>query len=110
MTDIVKDRRILESPWEQSVGESVAYTLTIPTTWGTSTLSSISSKLWEDPNVTNTERTSTMLTGSASASGQVITTETVTGLTIDLDYRLEVTFTTSEGNTLVAWGLIRAWR
>lgn len=110
MTDIYKDRRFKEGPWEQGADEAIAYTLTVPTTWGTSDFSSIACKLYEDPNGDNTDRSSTMLTGSASSSGQVITTQTVTGLTESYDYRLEVKFTTSEGNTVEAWGLIRAGR
>jgi hypothetical protein len=110
MTDIFKDRRFKESPWEQSIQEGIVYTVTIPTTWGTSDFSTISCALWEDPNGTNTDRSSTMLTGSASSSGQVITTQKVTGLTVDKDYRFEVKFTTSEGNTEVGWGIIRATR
>lgn len=110
MTDIYKDRRLKESPWEQGADEAIAYTVTVPTTWGTSDFSSITCKLEEDPNNTNTDRSSTMLTGSASSSGQVITTQTVTGLTKGYDYRLEVKFTTSEGNTVEAWGIIRAGR
>jgi len=105
-----KDRRIKESPFEQGADESIAYAITIPTSWGTSTLSSLSVKLYEDPNSTNTDRSSTMLSGSASASGQVITTPLVTGLTQNYDYRLEVKFTSSEGNTLECWGIIRCTR
>jgi hypothetical protein len=110
MTDVYKDRVFKESPWEQGADEAIVYTVTIPTTWGTSSLTSITCKLYEDPNVTNTDRTATMLTGSASATGQVITTQKVTGLTVGYDYRLEVKFTTSEGNTLEAWGIIRCGR
>ena len=116
MTDY-KDRRFLESPWGQGVDEAIAYTVTIPTTWGTSDFSSITCKLMEDPNnsvaatpVGGTDRSATMLTGSASSSGQVITTQLVTGLTVNYDYRLEVKFTASEGNTVEAWGIIRATR
>ncbi len=110
MTTVTKGRRIRESPFEQGTDEIVAYKITIPTTWGTATLSAITCKLYEDPNTTNTDKSSTMLTGSASASGQVITTQAVTGLTVDHDYRLEVKFTSSEGNTLECWCLIRATR
>ena len=107
---ITNKRRIKESPIDQGVDESIAYKITIPTSWGTATLSSIACKLYEDPNGTNTDRSSTMLTGSASASGQVITTQLVTGLTVDYDYRLEVKFTSSEGNILECWAIIRATR
>jgi hypothetical protein len=107
---IAKGRRIRESPFEQGADEIAAYKITIPTNWGTATLSAIACKLYEDPNTTNTDRSSTMLTGSASASGQVITTQAVSGLTVDKDYRLDVKFTSSEGNTLECWALIRCTR
>ena len=110
MTYIYKDRQFKESPWEQGADEAVVYTVTIPTSWGTATLTSITCKLYEDPGNANTDRSATMLTGSASASGQVITTQKVTGLTVDMDYRLEVKFTTAEGNVLEAWGIIRCGR
>jgi hypothetical protein len=110
MTDIYKDRRFKESPWEQGADEAIAYTITVPTTWGTGTFTSITCALYEDPNVANTNRSLTMLTGSASSSGQTITTQKVTGLTVGYDYRLEVKFTTVEGNVLEAWGIIRCGR
>lgn len=110
MTYVFKNRIFRESPWEQGADEGVVYTVTIPTTWGTAALTSITCKLYEDPNGTNTDRSATMLTGSASASGQVITTQRIAGLTVDMDYRLEVKFTTAEGNVLEAWGIIRCGR
>ena len=110
MTDIYKDRRFKESPWEMGAHESIAFPITIPTTWGTGTFTSITCALYEDPNSTNTNRSSTMLSGTASSSGQTITTQKVTGLTVGYDYRLEVTFTTVEGNVMEAWGIIRCGR
>ena len=108
MADRYKDRRFIESPLEQGVNEEIAYPITVPTTWGTSDFSSITCSLYEDPSGDNTDRSSTMLSGSASSSGQVITTKTVEGLTAGYDYRLVVKFTTSEGNIVEAWGIIRA--
>jgi len=110
MTDIYKNRRFKESPWEQGVDEVIAYTVTVPTSWGTGAFTSITCKLYEDPNVTNTDRSSTMLSGSASSTGQGITLQKVTGLTVGYDYRLEVKFTSTEGNILEAWGIIRCGR
>ena len=110
MTDIYKNRRFKESPWEQGADEAIAYTITVPTSWGTGAFTSITCKLYEDPNVTNTDRSTTMLSGSASSTGQGITTQKVTGLTVGYDYRLEVKFTSTEGNILEAWGIIRCGR
>ena len=105
-----KDRRFKESPIDQGADESIAYLLTVPTTWGTASFSSITCKLYSDPNGDNTDVSSTTLTGSASSSGQVITTKAVTGLTAGLKYRLDVVFDTSEGDTQMGFAIIYSQR
>ena len=107
---LYKDRRVKESPVDQGADESIAYEITVPTSWGTAALSSITNKLYEDPQGDNTDKSATMLSGSASSSGQVITTQSVTGLTSGKVYRLETKFTTSEGDTLECWLEIQATR
>ena len=99
-----------ESPFYQGEDETVAYTLTVPTSWGTATLTSITCTLYEDPDGANTDVSSTKLSGSASASGQVITTKALTGLTAGTKYRLDTKFTTSESNTLEAYCIVFAQR
>jgi len=103
-------RAVNGSPFYQGEDETIARSVTVPTTWGTATLSNITNKLYEDPEGDNTDRSGTMLSGSSTASGQVITTQAVTGLTAGLDYRLEVKFDTSEGNTMEFYMIIKCVR
>ena len=103
-------RAFVESPVYQGENETIAYVATIPTSWGTAPLTSITCTLYEDPEGDDTDRSSTMLSGSSSASGQVITCKAVTGLTKELDYRLNVKFTTSEGNIHEPYLIIKAVR
>ena len=103
-------REFKESPFYQGADEEVAYKLTVPTSWGTSSLTSLSSMLYEDPDGDNTDVTSTKITGSTTASGQVITTGLVKLLTAGTKYRLEVKFTSSESNVLEAFAFIFAQR
>ena len=103
-------REFKESPFYQGTDEVLAYTFTVPTSWGTASLTSLSSVLYEDPDGDNTDKTTTMLSGSTTASSQVITTPAVTGLTAGLKYRLEVKWTSSEGNVLEAFAFIFAQR
>ena len=103
-------REFKESPFYQGADEQVAYLVTVPTSWGTATLSSIVITLYEDPDDTNTDVTSTKTSGRASASGQVITTKLVKSLTAGTKYRLEVKWTSSENNVLEAFAIIFAQR
>lgn len=103
-------REFKESPFYQGADEQIAYVLTVPTSWGTATLSSIVITLYEDPDDANTDVSETKLSGIASASGQVITTELVKSLTAGTKYRLEVKFTSSESNVLEAFAFIFAQR
>ena len=99
-----------ESPFYQGADETIAYTLTVPTSWGTSAFSNITCTLYEDPDNDNTDVSATKLSGSASSSGQVITTKAATGLTAGEKYRLEVQWDSSEGNTLEAFAFIYGQR
>ena len=103
-------REFKESPFYQGADEEIAYKLTVPTSWGTSNLTSIVITLYEDPDGDNTDVTSTKTSGSASASGQVIMTKLVESLTAGTKYRLEVKFTSSESNVLEAFAFIFAQR
>ena len=103
-------REFKESPFEQGEDEEAAYKLTVPTSWGTSSLTSIVITLYENPDDANTDVTESKTSGSASASGQVITTKLVKSLTDGTKYRLEVKFTTSESNVLEAYAIIYAQR
>ena len=103
-------REFKESPFYQGADEQIAYVLTVPTSWGTSNLTSLTSVLYEDPDDTNTDVTATKISGSTTASGQVITTGLVKSLTAGTKYRLEVKFTSSESNVLEAFAFIFAQR
>ena len=103
-------REIKESPFDQGADEQVAYVITVPTSWGTATLASLASVLYEDPDGTNSDVTSTMMSGATTASDQVITTGLVKSLTAGTKYRLEVKFTSSEGNVLEPFAFIFAQR
>lgn len=91
------DRRIVESPLYQGVDEQVAYQLTV-TPWGSSP-TSIAVVL---KDATGTDVSSTKLSGSATANGDVITTPKVISLVDGSQYRLEIKFTCS-GNIFEAW-------
>ena len=90
-------RRIVESPLYQGVDEQIAYTLTT-TPWGSSP-TSVAVVL---KNSAGTDVSSTYLSGSASVSGNVITTPVVKSLVVDAWYRLEIKFTCS-GNIFEAF-------
>ena len=103
-------REFKESPFYQGEDEQLAHKVTVPTSWGTATLTSLSSVLYEDPDGDNTDVTSTSLSGSTTASSQVITTPVVKSLTAGTKYRLEVKWTSSESNVLEAYAIIFAQR
>lgn len=83
-----------------SPSESIARTVTVPSSWGTSPTSP-TCKLFDG----DTEVTADNLSGSASVSGSVITTAKITGLTMGKKYVLKV-FWEDSGNTLEAWGFV----
>ena len=91
------DRRIEQSPLYQGEDEEIAYTLTT-TPWG----SDPSSPAVVLKDADGTDVSSTYLDGSASVSGDVITTPTVKSLVDGASYRLEIKFTIA-GNIEEAW-------
>lgn len=99
-------REIKESPFYQGADESIAYVITVPTSWGTATFSSLSTALYQDPDGDNTDVTSTKISGATTASSQVITTGLISGLTAGEKYRMEVKWTSSESNILECYGII----
>ena len=103
-------REFKESPFYQGADEQIAYLLTVPTSWGTATLASITNALYEDPAGENDDVSATKLSGSTTATGQVITTMLVKSLTAGTKYRLDVKWTSSESNVLEAYAIIFAQR
>lgn len=105
-------RRIVETIYHGE-DEAIAYALTIPTSWATNPTSPVVTIKDAGGN----DVTSTCTSGSASASGQVITTPIITGSAYRVRnslsaggiakgevYRLEVRFTPASGRELEAFG------
>ena len=103
-------RVVSGSPFFQGEDEVIARGITIPTTWGTETFTNIVNTLYEDPEGDNDDVSDTKLSGVSTSSNQVITTQSVGSLTAGTDYRLEVKFDTSEGNTMEFYMIIKAVR
>ncbi len=102
-------REINESPLQQGADERIAYLLTT-TPWGTSPASP-EVKLYSQNVSTGalTDVSTTNLTGTASAAGDVITTPLVIGLSDGTRYRMEIKFVCG-GNTFEAFGWIEGVR
>jgi hypothetical protein len=97
-------RRIVESPLFQGADEIIAYTLTT-TPWANSP-ASLTVKIFSvDSAGALTDVSSTKLSGSASAVGDVITTPLVTSLAAGTEYRLEIKWVSS-GNTFETYAII----
>lgn len=104
---MAESREIKEGIQEQGSDEVITYTLTVPTTWGTP--ASPSASIWTYVDGAYTDVTTTKMSGSASADGQVITLPSVTSLVAETMYRVEIKWTSS-GNTFEAFAWIRAKR
>jgi hypothetical protein len=96
-------RRVIESPIFQGKDERIIYTLTT-TPWGGSPAAPVVAMYDGELDVTTTN-----CTGSASVSGDVITTPVIHSLTKGKTYRMEVQWTYN-GNTLEAYCEIKAER
>jgi hypothetical protein len=100
-------REIKEGMQYQGADETIVYTLTT-TPWGSSP-GSVSAKIFEVDGDTYTDKTSTNMTGSASATGDIITLPAIHSLVAGTLYRVEVAFTCS-GNIFEAFAYINAER
>jgi hypothetical protein len=100
-------REIKEGLQYQGADETVVYTLTT-TPWGSSP-SSEAAKIYEVDGDTFTDKTSTLMSGSASATGDVITLPAIASLVAGTLYRVEVVFTCS-GNVFEAFAELQAER
>lgn len=88
-------REAIGSPFWQGEDEVLAYLVTT-TPWASSPTSPTCKIFSYDPAAdTYTDVTSTKMSGSASVSGDVITTPLVTSLTAGTKYRVEVKFVVS---------------
>ena len=97
------DREVKESPLYQGEDEQIAYSLT--TTPWVSTPASPSVKIFSIKGGVKTDTSTTNLSGSASATGDVITTPLVKSLVNGTQYRMEIQWT-SGGDTWEAWATI----
>lgn len=99
-------REVNESPVYQGINEQLVYTVTT-TPWG-STPATLVNTLWDITDADNpSDVSSTKLTGSTNAAGDVITTKKVYGLTLNSNYRLDVKFTDSASNIWEAYLIIK---
>jgi hypothetical protein len=100
-------REIKEGLQYQGADETIVYTLTT-TPWGTSP-SSTAAKIYSVVGDTLTDVTTTNMTGSASATGDVITLPAIKALVAGTTYRVEIAFTCS-GNVFEAFAELKAER
>jgi len=100
------DRVVAEGLQYQGVDEQIAYSLTT-TTWG-STPSTITVEAY-DESADYADVSSTVLSGTASVDGDVITLPTLKSLTDGHKYRVEIKFTVG-GNVLEAVVPVQAQR
>lgn len=91
-------REIEQSPIEIGIDESVPYTLTVPSSWGTATNPSAVVKDSDGDIVAN------IVSGVSVSSNVISFTVDGTALTVNNDYRIEIKFDVS-GGTLEAWGI-----
>lgn len=89
-------REVKEGTQYQGADEEVYYKITT-TPWG-STPSSTGASAYTVSGSTYTDVSTTVLTGSTSVSGDVITLPKLSSLTEGTAYRIEVGFTESNGN------------
>ena len=90
-------RKVKENGISKGVNEAVAYTMIVHKTWGTpSTVNSV--KAYEVDGEVLTDVSDSVLTGTASVNGQEILLPHMAG-ELGKSYRIDINFTTSEGNT-----------
>ena len=103
-------REITEGAQEQGVEEEITYILTVPTTWGTPT-GTPTVKGYSYIDGTFTDVTTTIFpVGAASIDSQVITLPECKAMTEGVRYRVEVKFSTSEGDVKEAFAWIDCTR
>jgi len=100
------DRQVKEQDIVQGIDEEIVYTLTT-TPWGSSPIG-VSAKAY-DLSAPYTDVSATVLSGSPSVSGDVITLPILKSLTEGKRYRIEVKFTAG-GNIFEAWFEVGAER
>ena len=101
-------REILEGQQEQGIEEEITYTLTAPATWGTPTgTPTVKGYLVDKDSGVYTDVTSTIFpAGAASILAQVITLPECKSMTERGLYRVEIKFSTVEGDVKEAFAWI----
>ena len=105
---MTQKREISEGTQEQGTEEIITYTLTVPTTWGTPT-GTPTVKVYSGATYTDVTAT-VMPTNSPTIASQVITLSPLKLLTVDVLYRVEILFTTTEGDTKEAFAFVQCNR
>lgn len=96
-----KNHRVIkEDPIYQGVDEEITYTLDTEPWGGTPTVVSVVVK-----NKAGEDVSATVLDGSASVASDVITLPVLESLTAEMQYRLEIKFT-SGGSVEEAWATV----
>lgn len=94
----MSNRKINQSPVEIGIDETVPYTLTVPSSWGTAANPTAVAKDADGDIVAN------VVSGVSVTSNVISFTVDGTVLTENQDYRIEIKFDVS-GGTLEAWGI-----
>ncbi len=94
--------RFVEAPLRQSPAEEIVYAAEVKT-W-TTTPASPSASIVELPS--GEDKTATLMVGSASVSGTIITLPKIKGLTLNKTYQVRLTFTDGGSNKFEAFGEI----
>jgi len=97
------NREIVESPLYQGIDEKISYTLDT-TPWGSSP-TFLETKIYNMSTGTKIDVSSTNLSGSTVANGNIISTPAIQDLITRISYRLEIKFIIS-GNTFEAFAII----
>lgn len=105
-------REIKEGQQVQGIEEEITYTLTVDATWGTpSGTPTVKAYSYNQETGAYTDMTSTVMpVGTGSISGQVVTLPELKSLTENTLYRVEIKFTTSEGDIKEAYAWVWAER
>lgn len=98
-------REVKEGTQTQGESEGLYYTITT-TPWGTAPV--VLGVVAKDMTAGGTDVSATVLSGVSSVAGDVITLPKLQSLTKNRLYRVEVQFTTAEGNTLEAYFNVNA--
>ena len=102
----MSEREFEGSPFVQGAEEEIGYEIDV-SEWG-DTPSNVTVKIYEWPG--GTDKSATLLDGSATISGNIIYLPQIIGLTAEMMYRLEVKFTLADLNIYECFGYIAAER